>query len=126
MTSCIDEGVPQTGMMSLLKSRWMGALAVIAASFLAGPAARAQCVLCYLSASSTGDRGASVLRAGILVLLIPTVLIFGGVILLALRRRDPAGLGGEAAEDGQASEENAGGSWASHPARRDPQHPSPL
>ena len=47
--------------------------------------AAAQCALCYTSAAATGERGAAVLRAGILVLLIPTLLTFGGVLLLTLR-----------------------------------------
>ena len=52
--------------------------------------ATAQCIMCYLSASSTGERGAQVLRLGILVLAIPTLLTFAGVFLLAYRRRNPA------------------------------------
>ena len=88
----------------------------------------AQCVLCYLSAASTGDRGASVLRAGILVLLVPTVLIFGAVIVLAVRRRHPAGLSEE--EDDAASAERPAeeleDAWAPHPAQRDNQSPSAL
>ena len=87
---------------------------------LAVPAARAQCVLCYMSANSTGARGASVLRAGILVLLVPTLLIFGGLLLLVLRRREPAAT----ADDAEAhSDEEA---LLPLPAGRENQSPSAL
>jgi len=59
---------------------------------LAYPAtAAAQCIMCYLSASSSGERGAQVLRMGIIVLVVPTLLTFAGIFLLAYRRRNPAG-----------------------------------
>jgi hypothetical protein len=79
--------------------RIIAALGAVASLALV-PLAEAQCVLCYLSASSTGERGSSVLRAGILVLLIPTVVIFGALMLLLLRRREPAGI--ESADMGNA------------------------
>lgn len=69
----------------------MGGIAAVAAFLLAHPAtAAAQCIMCYLSASSSGERGSQVLRMGILVLAIPTLLTFAGVFLLAYRRRNPA------------------------------------
>ena len=52
-------------------------------------ALQAQCVMCYLSASASGDRGSQALRWGILVLAIPTLLIFAGLFILAYRRRHP-------------------------------------
>ena len=66
--------------------RWIGLMAgvALAACGSAIPAA-AQCALCYTSAAATGERGAAVLRVGILVLLIPTLLTFAGVVFLTLR-----------------------------------------
>lgn len=67
---------------------WIGSLAGLAAAIGASSApAMAQCAVCYTSAAATGDRGAAVLRLGILVLLIPTLLTFGGVLWLTLRGR---------------------------------------
>ena len=69
---------------------WMKALGGLAAAVWAAPVpAAAQCVLCYLSAASSGAKGAQALRWGILVLILPTLALFGGVILLAIRRRNP-------------------------------------
>ncbi len=53
--------------------------------------AAAQCIMCYMSADSTGERGSHVLRTGILVLAIPTLMTFAGLFLLAYRRRNPQG-----------------------------------
>jgi len=71
---------------------WMGGVSGALALLLAHPATTAaQCIMCYLSASSSGERGSQVLRLGILVLVIPTLLTFAGLFLLAYRRRNPAG-----------------------------------
>lgn len=65
-------------------------IVAVAAYLLVCPATTtAQCIMCYLSASSSGARGAQVLRLGILVLAVPTLLTFAGVFLLAYRRRNP-------------------------------------
>jgi hypothetical protein len=70
--------------------RWMSGISGAAAFLLAHPStAAAQCIMCYMSASSSGERGAQALRLGILVLAIPTLLTFAGVFLLAYRRRNP-------------------------------------
>jgi hypothetical protein len=58
---------------------------VVSAAWGGAMPAAAQCALCYTSAAATGERGAVVLRIGILVLLIPTLLTFAGVLLLTLR-----------------------------------------
>ena len=69
----------------------MGGLSGAVGFLLAYPAtAAAQCIMCYLSASSSGERGSQVLRIGILVLAVPTLLIFAGLFYLAYRRRNPA------------------------------------
>jgi hypothetical protein len=71
--------------------RWMGGIGGAAGFLLAHPAtATAQCIMCYLSATSSGERGSHVLRMAILVLAVPVVLTFAGVFLLAYRRRKPA------------------------------------
>jgi hypothetical protein len=76
----------------------MGAASGAVVLLLSFPAiSAAQCIMCYLSASSSGERGAQVLRLGILVLAVPTLLTFAGLFLLAYRRRNPAG----EEEDGQ-------------------------
>ena len=73
-------------------SGWMGGLSGAIGFLLAYPAtAAAQCIMCYLSASSTGERGSQVLRLGILVLAVPTLLTFAGLFVLAYRRRNPVG-----------------------------------
>ena len=41
------------------------------------------CAACYTTAASGGPQTAHALRSGILVLLFPPVLIFGGIILAA-------------------------------------------
>ena len=74
--------------------QWVAAQA-LATLFATLPAA-AQCVLCYRTVQGAGARVISVLKVGILILLIPTVLIFGAVALMLYRRRKTPG--GEPAE----------------------------
>src|SRR3990172_3610010 len=85
-------------------SRWMGGGSGALAFLLAHPAT-AQCIMCYLSASSSGERGTQVLRMGILVLAVPTLLTFAGVFLLAYRRRNPAGWDEDAVAPSQVEKE---------------------
>jgi hypothetical protein len=67
-------------------TKWSGfAAGLLLAVWGSAVPAAAQCALCYTSAAATGERGAAVLRLGILVLLIPTLLTFAGVLLLTLR-----------------------------------------
>jgi hypothetical protein len=78
----------------------MGGVSSAGALLLTHPAtAAAQCIMCYLSAGSSGERGAQVLRLGILALAIPTLLIFAGLFFLAYRHRKPV----ERIEDEHAS-----------------------
>lgn len=98
-------------------SKWTRAAGTALAILLAHPAA-AQCVMCYLSAGSSGERGAQVLRMGILVLAVPTLLIFAGLFVLAYRRREPAGRAEQPAERPEAV---AAGPL---PVRRPPDLPS--
>ncbi len=56
---------------------------------LAAPAAFAQsCAMCYDSAKQQGPEAARALNTGIVVLLLPSLLLFGGVVVTAFRRRE--------------------------------------
>ena len=46
------------------------------------------CAMCYASAAAQSAQGIRALNLGILILLIPTVVIFGGIFLVTYRRRD--------------------------------------
>ena len=61
---------------------------VTSALWLTAIPAAAQCILCYTSAASSGTRAITALRNGILVLLIPTILIFAAVVIVLVRRRN--------------------------------------
>ena len=53
------------------------------------PAALGQsCSMCYDSAAQQGPEAARALNTAIVVLLLPSVLLFGGVLVTALRRRE--------------------------------------
>ncbi len=62
-------------------------LAVLLASVLAPEALAQGCSMCVKNAAATGEEGRRALNAGILILLTPTLLLFGGVFFL-LRRRN--------------------------------------
>lgn len=59
-------------------------------AYLAGarPALAQGCVMCRQTAAAGGAEAAKALDLGILVLLIPTVLIFLGILFSAFRHRD--------------------------------------
>ena len=46
------------------------------------------CSMCYSSAEQQGQRAQQAMNTGILVLLFPTLLLFGGVLVTAIRRRN--------------------------------------
>jgi hypothetical protein len=48
------------------------------------------CAMCYQSATAAGAQGGAALRHGILILLIPTVSIFVGILGLMYHRRNVA------------------------------------
>ncbi len=55
--------------------------------FCLAPEAAAQgCAMCYANAEAAGPEAARALNLGILALLSPTLLLFGGIFLLAHRR----------------------------------------
>jgi len=65
-----------------------GTLALL---FLIAPQAAAQgCAMCYQNASASGAQGREALRHGVLVLLLPTLSLFVGILALIYRRRNVA------------------------------------
>jgi hypothetical protein len=46
----------------------------------------AQCVMCYRTAAAQSAERARVFNSGILILLIPPILVIGGILLLAWLR----------------------------------------
>ncbi|HKV49415.1 MAG TPA: hypothetical protein VJN69_15075 [Candidatus Acidoferrales bacterium] len=64
------------------------AAATIAALTVFAPHVAAQgCAMCYQNAAASGAKGQEALRHGILILLIPALTLFGGIIA-AIYRRD--------------------------------------
>lgn len=69
--------------------RWVISGAVGLGSFAVSTAAWAQsCPLCYRAAAASKSGAVAALRSGILILMIPPVIIFGLVTLMAVRGRD--------------------------------------
>jgi hypothetical protein len=69
--------------------RWI--IGGIAAGLAAAPAAFSQgCAQCYIEASASGAHAQKSLDIGILVLLLPSLLMFAGVIVLLVRRAHAA------------------------------------
>lgn len=46
------------------------------------------CAMCYQSAAASGPRTIHALKAGILILMFPPILITAGIVYLAYSRRD--------------------------------------
>ncbi|MFZ0519487.1 MAG: hypothetical protein WAN14_12410 [Candidatus Acidiferrales bacterium] len=46
------------------------------------------CVMCYQSAAASGPRTIHALKAGILILMFPPILITAGIVYLAYSRRE--------------------------------------
>ena len=63
------------------------ALAFTCIFLLLSAPAFALCPNCYSSA--IGDKGISALKSGILILLIPTMILFGGLFWITFKRRNP-------------------------------------
>jgi hypothetical protein len=72
--------------------RWAGpavAAVVLGLLLTIAPSAFAQgCAMCYANASQQNDKAARALNLGILALLTPTLVLFGGVFFLARRSRN--------------------------------------
>jgi|HubBroStandDraft_4_1064222.scaffolds.fasta_scaffold00869_8 hypothetical protein len=64
-------------------------VASMAGILAALPDATAQsCAMCYQNAAASGAQGRSALQHGILILFIPAIGIFGGILLLLYSRRN--------------------------------------
>ena len=73
--------------------------AVLAAMLAAAPNVLAQgCAMCYADAAAQGPRARQSLDFAILTLLIPSVLLFAGVLFAAFRRRERVVANAEPAE----------------------------
>jgi hypothetical protein len=69
--------------------RALRALAPVIALALCARNAIAQgCAMCYQNAAASGDSGRAALRHGILLLLLPAVTLFCGVLALIYHRRN--------------------------------------
>jgi hypothetical protein len=63
-------------------------LAILASAL---PRAAAQsCAMCYQNAAASGAQGRTALQHGILVLFVPAISFFGGILLLLYTRRHVA------------------------------------
>jgi hypothetical protein len=65
-------------------------IAAVAATLavIAGRAGAQGCAMCYQNAAAAGAGAQAGLRHGILILLIPAVGVFGGILALIHRRRN--------------------------------------
>jgi hypothetical protein len=70
------------------------------------PAALAQCAMCKAAVAASGDSAAATLDKAILVLLIPPVMIFCAIFIVAYRLR--------AGAQGDEARETPNGEWVSH------------
>ncbi len=69
--------------------RWIAPAAAMIGAFAASPLTYAQgCPMCYNAAAAAKAGAIQALRSGILILLIPPVLMFVGIFLIAFRNRD--------------------------------------
>jgi hypothetical protein len=66
------------------------AACVMALAVTASSAAAQGCAMCYQSAAASAAPGRQALRYGILLLLVPAVGLFSGILVLIYRRRDPS------------------------------------
>jgi hypothetical protein len=79
----LESGVESKSMKRVLRILAAG----IAAGLAVAPAAFSQgCAQCYIEASASGSHAQKSLDIGILVLLLPSLLMFAGVIVLLIRR----------------------------------------
>jgi hypothetical protein len=70
-------------------ARMLKRAAALVGALLSASALHAQsCIMCYQSAAASGPRTIHALKAGILILMFPPVLITAGIVYLAYSRRD--------------------------------------
>lgn len=75
---------PKRSAIQKLKFATACAVAVLSPSALYAQS----CVMCYQSAAASGPRTIHALKAGILILMFPPVLITVGIVYLAYSRRE--------------------------------------
>jgi hypothetical protein len=76
-------------MLNRTKTRIAAMLLSAVLLLAAAPAARAQgCSMCRTGAGAQSEAGKRALNNGILLLLSPTLLIFGGLLFVAYKRRE--------------------------------------
>jgi hypothetical protein len=68
--------------------RLISTAACVAAVFSPSALFAQSCVMCYQSAAASGPRTIHALKAGILILMFPPVLITAGIVYLAYSRRE--------------------------------------
>ena len=69
--------------------KWLLVVALVAVSSLVASApAMALCAVCYTTAAAQGADGIQALNLGIVVLLIPPLAIFSGLLIYAFRYRN--------------------------------------
>ena len=68
--------------------RLISAASCVAAVFSPSALYAQSCVICYQSAAASGPRTIHALKAGILILMFPPVLITAGIVYLAYSRRE--------------------------------------
>jgi hypothetical protein len=74
-----------------LRTPCLAAFGLLMLLCLFAPHASAQgCAMCYQNAASSGAQGRLALRHGILILLLPALSLFLGILVLIYSRRDPA------------------------------------
>jgi hypothetical protein len=69
--------------------RWLLWLSLLAAGLLSTSAFAQGCASCYTTAAAGGPQTAHALRSGIVLLLIPPVLMFAGIICVVKRWNNP-------------------------------------
>lgn len=75
--------------LGIRNSKFVRAAMAMAIVFAASTAAYAQgCAICYTSAAAAKKAAIQALRSGILILLVPSALMFIGIFALGYRRRN--------------------------------------
>jgi len=76
-------------MKRLCTLKWLtGFMATVAAMAASVPAYAQGCAMCYNSAAAARAAGIQALKSGTLILLIPVLLLFAGIVGIAFRSRN--------------------------------------
>jgi hypothetical protein len=75
------------GWNGMTKPGIVAAIIVALIAVIAPHAAAQGCAMCYQNAAASGAKGQAALRQGIAILLVPALVLFGG-IFWAIHRRD--------------------------------------